>query len=453
MAGESDEPEVSGGRPRRQPATIDLKATEIPGSPPSSAPKDKGASETMAGESTAATPGASDTQPATDRAHDGKSSRPDSTELREAPRTGWAFTAAAGIGAILSAVILGALWASGLISIPNASESSQLSAIERQLREIAARPPSPPPPAAPPAPELAQRLAAIEQALGGLRQIEQRLARADSAVAPPAPPPDAAVQERMTRLEGASGALSAQLSDLRSRSDEAVAIAREARARAEAGPAQATGDTASEAELKALAARVGQLEQTARAMQDALAKTAIPPPPADKAMRAAFATTALRAAIERGDAFTTELAAVKALMPGAVGVATIEPFAASGVPTPAALQQAFATVEAEVAKAAAPQPADAGFMDKLQAKAERLIRIRPVDSPQGDDPAAVVSRIAAQLTRADVAAAITEANKLPQEAQPPLGAWLASAKARQAAVEAARALARDALAALGRGAP
>lgn len=257
----------------------------------------------------------------------------------------------------------------------------------------------------------------------------------------------------MTRLEGASGALSAQLSDLRSRSDEAVAIAREARARAEAGPAQATGDTASEAELKALAARVGQLEQTARAMQDALAKTAIPPPPADKAMRAAFATTALRAAIERGDAFTTELAAVKALMPGAVGVATIEPFAASGVPTPAALQQAFATVEAEVAKAAAPQPADAGFMDKLQAKAERLIRIRPVDSPQGDDPAAVVSRIAAQLARADVAAAITEANKLPQEAQPPLGAWLASAKARQAAVEAARALARDALAALGRGAP
>ena len=57
-------------------------------------------------------------------------------------------------------------------------------------------------------------------------------------------------------------------------------------------------------------------------------------------------------------------------------------------------------------------PPVGGFLDRLQANAEKLVRIRPIDEAPGDDPAAVVSRAQAKAARADFTGAVTELNAL-----------------------------------------
>src|SRR5258708_9636003 len=87
----------------------------------------------------------------------------------------------------------------------------------------------------------------------------------------------------------------------------------------------------------------------------------------DRASRLAVAASALRNAVEHGDPFTAELAIVKPLAPDAPAVALLEPFAASGVPGNAALGQALAPIVRPLLPASDQTPADAGFLDRLQA--------------------------------------------------------------------------------------
>jgi hypothetical protein len=96
-------------------------------------------------------------------------------------------------------------------------------------------------------------------------------------------------------------------------------------------------------------------------------------------------------------------------------------------------------------------PREGGFIDRLQANAERLIRIRPVDEVPGDDPATVVNRIELRAARSDVAGALAELEKLPAAIRAPADDWIKQAEAQRAALEAARRLAGDALIALGKG--
>ncbi len=100
-------------------------------------------------------------------------------------------------------------------------------------------------------------------------------------------------------------------------------------------------------------------------------------------------------------------------------------------------------------KAAGPPPATGGFLEKLEANASRLVRIRPVDAPPGDDNAAVLARLEAAAAKADIAAALAELGKLDAAARAPAQAFIDKANARQAALTAARQLAADASLALG----
>ncbi len=93
---------------------------------------------------------------------------------------------------------------------------------------------------------------------------------------------------------------------------------------------------------------------------------------------------------------------------------------------------------------------EGGFLDKLQASAEKLVRVRPAEEIAGSDPAAVVSRAEAKAARADLAGALAELGELPAAARAPAEPWIKQAQARAAALEASRRLAADALAALGK---
>ena len=78
-------------------------------------------------------------------------------------------------------------------------------------------------------------------------------------------------------------------------------------------------------------------------------------------------------------------------------------------------------------------------------------RARPPDRRvPGDDPAAVLQRIEARAAQGDLAGALAELAKLPAPARALAKAWIAKVEARNAAVEASRRFAADALAALGK---
>jgi len=169
----------------------------------------------------------------------------------------------------------------------------------------------------------------------------------------------------------------------------------------------------------------------------------------DRASRLAVAASALRNAVEHGDPFTAELAIVKPLAPDANAIAALEPFAASGVPGNAALGQELAAIVRPMLGANGAAPRDGNFLDRLQANAQKLVRVRPIDAePRGDDRAAMLTRVEQRATQGNIAGALTELNKLPAEARAPAQAWIAKTEARNKAIEASRRLAADAVAAL-----
>jgi hypothetical protein len=170
---------------------------------------------------------------------------------------------------------------------------------------------------------------------------------------------------------------------------------------------------------------------------------------ADRGVRLAVVAAALRDTVARGAPFSAELAAVKPLVRDASQLAPLEPFAATGVPNAAALARELAgTIPAMRARAAPPSRGD-GIIDRLQASAERLVRIRPINAP-GHDPEAVLTRIEARAAQNDINGVLGELAQLPADVRAPAAAWIKQAETRGAALAAADKLAREAFAALGK---
>ena len=92
---------------------------------------------------------------------------------------------------------------------------------------------------------------------------------------------------------------------------------------------------------------------------------------------------------------------------------------------------------------------DGSYLDRLQAHAERLVRIRPAGDRPGDDPATVIGRIERDMARRDLAAVLAEFDKLPAPAQAVADAWRKKALARQTAGAASAKLVAASFAKLG----
>jgi hypothetical protein len=101
-------------------------------------------------------------------------------------------------------------------------------------------------------------------------------------------------------------------------------------------------------------------------------------------------------------------------------------------------------------KAAGAQAPAGSFLDRLQANAGKLVRIRPTDAPPGDDVSAVLARIEVEAARLDIDGALADLGKLDTAIRAPAREWIAKAQARQAAIAAAHQFAADSMRALGR---
>ena len=130
-------------------------------------------------------------------------------------------------------------------------------------------------------------------------------------------------------------------------------------------------------------------------------------------------------------------------------IAALAPFAPHGVPSEKALAHDLSALLPAMVKAAGAQKTPSGFLDRLQASAEKLVRVRPVDAPAGDDTSAVLARIEVDAANADIAAALADLGKLPDKVREAASTWIARAKGRAAALDAARQFAADAARAIG----
>jgi hypothetical protein len=192
-------------------------------------------------------------------------------------------------------------------------------------------------------------------------------------------------------------------------------------------------------------ADVGDLQKRLAALEEA-AKGG----PADRPARLAVIAAALREALMRGGPYSAELNEAKSLGADEKLLAQLAPFAATGVPTQASLARELSALTSSMAKASGIKAPAAGFLGRLQANAEKLVRIHPLDVPPGDDTAAVLARLEIDVAHADINGALADLDRLDATTRAPAQDWIERAHARRAALAAADQLVAAAAHALGR---
>jgi len=347
-------------------------------------------------------------------------------------------------GAIVVLAALG-FWLSGLLPARQAGPAdvdAQVAALQAQMRDLTNRPPAAPDKALLDA--LAQRVGRIEDTISKL------------------PAGDAGVAAKLAAADSAMKSLGVALAALNRRTDDVAVNAGVARERADAAAqavaglqgsvqeaAKASAAGISPADFQSLQDRIAALEIATKAARAEIAGIAGKTSGSDNAARLALSAEVLRDAVVIGAPYADELAAVKQLAGDDKTLAALAPYAASGVPSAQALAQQLGALLPALLRSSGAQAPQGGFLERLQANAGRLVRIRPVDAPPGDDPSAVMARIEIAAAKADIAAAVSDIGKLPDAARQQAAGWVGQATARQNALAAARQYAAATARALG----
>jgi hypothetical protein len=409
MADKRATPETPDGVRRRKRAapTIDLQATEIP---PPSEPAAAATSEPEPEPPPASLP---PEEPVQAEAPPSSPPPPPPSSPRAA---GYGPAVGAGVvGAVAAIVVLAALWYGGVLPARQAAapDTTAVNALSQRVSRIEAE------------------IAKLPQ---GDRAVNERLASIDNAMK--------SLGVALTALSRRSDTIAADASKAREGADAAQKAVADVRAGLNDAPRN-TADAVPPGALDALQQRLAALEEKVKAIAG---KT-----DADKAARLALSAAALRSAVERGAPYAEALTQAKALGADAAGLAPLEAFAQAGLPDEAALARELSALVPALRKASGAQDkTSGGFLERLQANAGKLVRIRPLDAASGDAPADIVARIEAEAAKADIDGALADLAKLPAEARKPADAWIAKARQRQAALTAARGVAATSAGALGK---
>ena len=359
----------------------------------------------------------------------------------------WAVAVAGACGGALALFL--ALFFSGMMSVPGANVPLR----DAQTNDRAAA-------------ELSTRLAKIESLLPArtetqaaeakaINDIGARIGKLETALAAP-PAADAALTSRLGALEVAVKSIGDNASGMTSRSSETADAAREARERSEATAKTLAdvkaavdalrGNAIAKTDLDKVTDRVSAVESSTRTVEQKIetpGSTA-----ADRDVRIAVLASSLKATVERGALYATELAAIKPLVGDPKLVSSLEVFASSGVPSAATLSSELVALMPALNAGAMPSTSSGGILDRLQAGASRLVKVRPLDEAPGTDPASVLDRAEAKSIRGDIAGTVKELSVLPANVRAPADGWIAKAQARSAALAAVEKISADALNAL-----
>ncbi len=377
-------------RPKREPPTIDLEATEV-------------SSETR---SAAEAPAAAEsTAPSADPEPEAPSSSPAEAPAAR-PVSPWVVAPIS--GAVAAALVIGVGWMLGWPPVQPAS--------------------------APSAPQLTAAIDSLSARIAGL---EPKVGK---------PVPDPAAAARTDMLEKSVAALRTELAATWAQGEKLASIVDEVKS-------APRGDGAPSPDLSGIDARIAKIESQMRTQGAEIAqqgdKLADVRPADDLALRRLVAGALLDVLVRVGDPYPAALAATKALAPNPDVLKPLDMFAEKGVPSGARLSSELLAVVSKL-QPAAPQSNAAtgtGIVERLQAGAAKLVKIERTDTA-GNDRGAVVARITAAALRNDFNEARRELKTLEPDDRAAAQAWLERADARDAALAASRQFATDAMAAL-----
>ena len=388
----TQDPAAGGPRRRRRAPTIDLTATEVQQAATGGSPT------TQSPPAPEEPPVAHDAKPEPDVTTGGRSSSGQTAWLSAPVLAGGV------VGAAAFLIVLAALWFAGVVpprSVASSDASSQVDA-------------------------LAQRITKIE---GMLAKI---------------PANDPAVSERLAAADNAMKSVGIALAALNKHSEDAAAGAADARARADAAEKAVTQlrnsvqDLSKNTSAGLSPADVDVVQKRLTALEQAV-KSA----PVDSAARLALSAAALRDAVASGMPFTAELDEARSLGADERALKLLAPFATNGLPTAAALGKELSALIPAMVKASGGQSPSGGFLERMEANASKLVRIRPVGAPAGDDASAVLARTEVEAAHADIDGALADLAKLDAATRALAQGWIEKARARQAALAAARQLAGE----------
>lgn len=388
------------GRPKRQPPTLELAATNV-----TERPKANEDSVTETAAPAAETPSPETLQPEASHHDTSPSDMPPSAAEPAAeepaaapPRRKSALLLPIAAGALAGAAVAGAAWFALASMTP--ADNSATTALATRVAELEARP-QPKPDTS-----LAARIDGLEKSIATLRS-DLAAARTQS---------DRASAE-IGQLKSAPRPAAAAVVDLAPITERLNAIER------------ATGDLKSSAE-----------QQSAK-------------PVDDTALRRTVAASLLDTSVRQSEPYAAALAAVKPLAADPARLKPLDAFAASGVPSDAVLSRELLALLPKLAPAPSEAPsANTSFLDRLQAGAAKLVRIERTDAA-GSGNNSAIARAAAAARSNDVAAAKRELMTLAPADRAAVQPWLDKLAARDAALLASRQFAADAMAALSTPAP
>jgi hypothetical protein len=392
------------GRPKRPPPTIDLTASGVTERPVAA---DAATADTPPVEPTAAEPALSG--PSADSPDTAPSDMPPpATDAVDpapaaAPRRRTPVVVPALAGAVAAAIVTGAAWYAGMANNPPGPETDP----------------------------------AVEQLAARVARIEARPAAVATAAAP-----DGAAAARIDALEKSVAALRSDLAAARAQAERAASSVNDLKAQPPGG----------NVDLGPVNARLGQVERAAGDLKTAVAQQSAKPAD-DVALRRVVAASLLDSSVRQNEPYAAALAAVKPLAGNAEPLKPLDAFAGTGVPTPAALSRDLMALLPKLSPAPAEASATgAGFIDRLQAGATRMLHIERTDAA-GAGTRAVASRAAAAVRSNDLAAARRELLTLSPAERAPVQPWLDTVDARDAALAASRRFAADAMTTLSQPAP
>jgi hypothetical protein len=295
---------------------------------------------------------------------------------------------------------------------------------------------------------VAGQVETVETAAGGgvaperVATLEKDLATLEATVAglQGAVPSSGAVGgQAVADLASRIGALEGRLGQAEGAGDEIAGLAGRVGAleqQSAAGQQETTGLTDDVVSLSgqvgALSTRVDAVAEGLEQLQQRIAST--------EERRTQVATlartvTQLDAALEQGAPFEDLLDGLRGQEDAVVLEATaqLEPVAAAGVPSLAALRSSFDPVANRIVHAAQAPQGD-GLLQQAAGNLMSLVTVRPVGADvEGDSAAARVARAEAALDDGDVAAAVAELEALDGPAAEAAAPWLAEARPRLAA--------------------
>jgi hypothetical protein len=287
----------------------------------------------------------------------------------------------------------------------------------------------------------------------GTDEISSRLDKIQEALQ--ASRPTEAFAMRVAAAEAQTKALGDQVGRLDHRLDDLATVSQSAavQAKTAANSAERANNAAQAAvqrsDIDALNARIAALESAVKSLSTDMAHRAFSAD--DRAVRITVAAEALRATVERGAPYEAELEAVKSFNVAENELAPLARFAPDGLPSTDALARELAALMPALQRTVTMAASNGSFLGRLEAHAQNLVRITPIDGPEapiGNDPHSLIARISGDAARGDIAAALSDIARLPEASRSVAADWVKKADARNAAVAAARKISAEGLMAL-----